>query len=125
MQDTLKLYAFAGCMQLINFAVYAWRAITRFPQSPGEWVLSFLSTITHSAPPSTLAVQMLLTHISRIRLDRAKISLLYSKALHTGAAVDMVCFDKTGTLTRSAVSTPDYSKHLSALEYLRTPSLLH
>ena len=112
-------------MQLINFAVYAWRAITRFPQTPGEWTLAFVSTLIRSAPPSTLAVQMLLTHVSRIRLDRAKVSLLYAKALRTGAAVDMVCFDKTGTLTRSAVSILCCSKRFNTLEYLRAPSLQH
>lgn len=104
MQDTFQLYAFAFSLQLLNLIPFAWRASVAYPQTPGAWVIKLLDTLTHSAPPSIPTVFLVLTYIARLRLDRAGISLLYSKALHVGAYVNMVCFDKTGTLTDSVVS---------------------
>ena len=46
----------------------------------------------------------MITNVARKRLDRAGIALLYAKALHFGAHINMVCFDKTGTLTDSVVN---------------------
>ncbi|KAL0023496.1 hypothetical protein WJX79_002152 [Trebouxia sp. C0005] len=103
-KDTFQLYAFAFSLQLLNLIPFAWRASVAYPQTPGAWVIKLLDTLTHSAPPSIPTVFLVLTYIARLRLDRAGISLLYSKALHVGAYVNMVCFDKTGTLTDSVAA---------------------
>ncbi len=104
MQDTFQLYAFALSLQLLNLIPFAWRASAAYPQTPGGWTNKLLDTLTYSAPASIPTIFLVLTYIARMRLDRAGISLLYSKALHVGAYVNMVCFDKTGTLTDSVVS---------------------
>lgn len=112
MQDTFTLYAFAACLQLINFGAFAWRAATTFPQSPGDWTCRILDALTHAIPPSIPTIYLVLTHIARTRLDRAGMTLLYSKALRIAAGVNMVCFDKTGTLTDSVVSS-----HLTGIHF--------
>jgi P-type E1-E2 ATPase len=104
MQDTFQLYAFALTLQLLNLITFAWRASVAYPQTPRAWVNKLLDTLTYSAPASIPTIFLVLTYIARMRLDKAGISLLYSKALHVGAYVNMVCFDKTGTLTDSVVS---------------------
>ncbi|DBA98830.1 TPA: hypothetical protein ACH3X1_014592 [Trebouxia sp. C0004] len=100
-KDTFRLYAFALTLQLLNLICYAWRASAAYPQTPGVWAIKLVDTLTYSAPPSIPTIFLVLTYIARVRLDRAGISLLYSKALNVGAYVNMVCFDKTGTLTDS------------------------
>ena len=104
MQDTFQLYAFALSLQLLNLIAFAWRATAAYPQTLRWWTNKLLDTLTYSAPPSIPTIFLVLTYIARARLDKAGISLLYSKALHVGAYVNMVCFDKTGTLTDSVVS---------------------
>ena len=104
MQDTFQLYAFALSLQLLNLIPFAWRASVAYPQTPEDWANKVLDTLTYSAPPSIPTIFLVLTYIARMRLDRAGISILYSKALNIGAYVNMVCFDKTGTLTDSVVS---------------------
>ena len=104
MQDTFRLYAFALSLQLINLSSFAWRASVAYPQTPGAYVIKLLDTLTYSAPPSIPTIFLVLTYIARMRLDKAGMSLLYSKVLNVGANVNMVCFDKTGTLTDSVVS---------------------
>jgi len=103
-QDTFQLYAFALTLQLLNLISFAWRASVAYPQTPRAWVNKLLDTLTYSAPASIPTIFLVLTYIARMRLDKAGISLLYSKALHVGAYVNLVCFDKTGTLTDSVVS---------------------
>ncbi len=115
MQDTFQLYAFALSLQLLNLIAFAWRASVAYPQTPQAWVNKFLDTVTYSAPASIPTIFLLLTYIARMRLDKAGISLLYSKALHVGAYVNMVCFDKTGTLTDSVVSLFFWSLHCVSL----------
>lgn len=105
MQDTFTLYFFAFCLNMVNFISFAGRAATALPQTPKTWICRFLDTLTHAVPPSIPTIFLVLTHIARIRLDRAGISLLYSKALRIAANVTIICFDKTGTLTDSVVST--------------------
>ena len=67
-------------------------------------MVKILDTLTYSAPPCIPTVFLMITNVARTRLDRAGIALLYAKALHFGAHINMVCFDKTGTLTDSVVS---------------------
>ncbi|DBB02798.1 TPA: hypothetical protein ACH3X1_013630 [Trebouxia sp. C0004] len=98
------LPAFALSLQLLNLIPFAWRASAAYPQTPRAWVNKLLDTLTYSAPASIPTIFLVITYIARMRLDKAGISLLYSKALHVGAYVNMVCFDKTGTLTDSVAA---------------------
>ena len=104
MQDTFMLYAFAFGLQLWLLIFHVAR-YKRYPhRNIGDIIHWVIDMFVHSAPPSIPTIFLVLTHIARTRLDRAGLSLLYSKALRTGASINMVCFDKTGTLTDSVVS---------------------
>lgn len=96
------LYAFAFGLQLI-LLVFRLSRVTRAHHSRKEITLWVVDMFVRAAPPSIPTIFLVLTHIARRRLDRAGLSLLFSKALRTGANINMVCFDKTGTLTDSVV----------------------
>ena len=96
------LYAFAFGLQLI-LLVFRLSRVTRAHHSRTQITLWVVEMFVRAAPPSIPTIFLVLTHIARTRLDRAGLSLLFSKALRTGANINMVCFDKTGTLTDSVV----------------------
>ena len=96
------LYAFAFGLQLC-LVVFRLSRVTRYQTDVKDIVLWVMDMCCHSAPPSIPTIFLVLTHIARMRLDRAGLSLLFSKALRVGANINMVCFDKTGTLTDSVV----------------------
>ena len=96
------LYAFALGLQLILLLCRLVR-MARAHRSRAYIVRWLVVMFVHAAPPSIPTIFLVLTHIARTRLDRAGLTLLFSKALRTGANINMVCFDKTGTLTDSAV----------------------
>lgn len=96
------LYAFAFGLQLF-LLLFRLSRNTRAQCGGNDIVLWILDMFVHSAPPSIPTIFLVVAHIARTRLDKAGLSLLYSKALRTGANINMVCFDKTGTLTDSVV----------------------
>lgn len=99
------LYAFALGLQLI-LLVCRLVTMARAHRSRKYIVQWLVVMFVHAAPPSIPTIFLVLTHIARTRLDRAGLTLLFSKALRIGANINMVCFDKTGTLTDSAVRFP-------------------
>lgn len=96
------LYAFAFGLQLI-LLIFRLSRVSRAHHGREEIVAWVVEMFVRAAPPSIPTIFLVLTHIARTRLDRAGLSLLFSKALRTGANINMVCFDKTGTLIDSVV----------------------
>ena len=80
MQDIFRQYAFCLLVQFIIFIPYAVRA-RHFQQTAHAIILRLLDVVVHAAPPGIPIALLWVGAVSKLRLGRLGLDLVFPKAL--------------------------------------------
>ena len=110
LQDILRLYLFALVLHLIIQIPWLITAIRR-QVSWSYAIREILNIFVYAAPPGLPTIMMCNGIITRWRLAKDGLTLMYPECLRLGAELEVACFDKTGTLTHRNVRSTTCVSH--------------